>query len=133
MANFGPLTAEIGSRVSGTTANFSVQWVSHLAFVTASMFTGGQPNCARYLTISWAGTLYIFLGSCPLTEFCLVQNSLYVQVIRSLILAALLHGTPAAGVSQAVAWYKEWNYGTYTEGATYIRLGGHHIGHLATF
>jgi len=25
------------------------------------------------------------------------------------------------------AWYKEWNYGTFAEGATYIRLGGHHI------
>jgi len=27
------------------------------------------------------------------------------------------------------AWYKEWNYGTFAEGATYIRLGGHHVGH----
>jgi len=24
------------------------------------------------------------------------------------------------------AWYKEWNYRTFTEGATYIRLDGHH-------
>jgi len=31
------------------------------------------------------------------------------------------------------AWYKEWNYGTFAEGATYIRLGGHHIGHRPTF
>jgi len=31
-----------------------------------------------------------------------VQNSLYVQVLRSLILPALLHGTPAAGVSQTL-------------------------------
>ena len=53
----------------------------------------------------------------PLTEFCPVQNSLYVQVLRSSILAALLHGTPAAGVSQTLreAWYKEWNYRTFTE------------------
>jgi len=35
-------------------------------------------------------------------------------------LAALLHGTPAAGVSQTAAWYKEWNYGTFAEGATYF-------------
>ena len=26
-----------------------------------------------------------------------------------------------------VAWYKEWNYGTFAEGATYIRLDGHHL------
>ena len=24
-------------------------------------------------------------------------------------------------------WYKEWNYGTFAEGATYIRLGGHYV------
>ena len=51
------------------------------------------------------------------------------------ILAALLHGSPAAGISQTAAWYKEWNYGTSAEGATYIRLGGHriHVGHRPTF
>jgi len=38
-----------------------------------------------------------FRGLLPLTEFCHVQNSLYVQVLRSPILAALLHDTPAAG------------------------------------
>jgi len=32
-----------------------------------------------------------------------------------------------------VAWYNEWNYGTFAEGAIYIRLGGHHIGHRPTF
>jgi len=26
-----------------------------------------------------------------------------------------------------VAWYKDWNYGTFAEGATYIWLGGNHI------
>ena len=45
--------------------------------------------------------IYIFGGSkLPLTEFCQVQNSLYVQVLCSRILAALPHGTPASGVSQ---------------------------------
>jgi len=31
------------------------------------------------------------------------------------------------------AWYKEWNSGTFTEGATYIRLGSHHVGNRPTF
>jgi len=31
------------------------------------------------------------------------------------------------------ACYKEWNYRTFAEGATYIRLGGHHVGHWPTF
>jgi len=31
------------------------------------------------------------------------------------------------------AWYKEWNYRTFAEGATYIRQGGHHVWHGPTF
>ena len=46
--------------------------------------------------------IYFFRGSCPLTEFYHVQNSLSVQVLRSPILVALLHGTRAVGVSQAL-------------------------------
>ena len=46
---------------------------------------------------------YTFLGGfCPLTEFCQVQTSLCVQVLRSPILAALLHGTRPVGVSQTL-------------------------------
>jgi len=32
-----------------------------------------------------------------------------------------------------VAWYKEWNYGTFSEGATCIQQGGHHVEHRPTF
>ena len=46
--------------------------------------------------------IYIFRGSCPVTEFCHVQNSLCVQVLRSPIFAALLHGTRVVGVSQTL-------------------------------
>jgi len=46
--------------------------------------------------------IYTFGGFCPLTEFYHVQNSRYVQVLRSPILAASLHGTPAAVVSQTL-------------------------------
>jgi len=41
------------------------------------------------------------------------------------VLAALLHGTLVVGVSQTL---RRW-----TESATYIRQGGHHIGHCPTF
>jgi len=41
------------------------------------------------------------------------------------ILAALLHSTPAVGVSQTL---RRW-----TESATYIRQGGHHVGQWPTF
>jgi len=41
------------------------------------------------------------------------------------VLAALLHGIPVMGVSQTL---RRW-----TEGATYIRQGGRHVGHWPTF
>jgi len=77
------------------------QPISCLGFVTApTSLNGGQQNFARCLAVSWAGTLYIhFGGSCPLTEFCQLQNSLCVQLTRSPILPTLLHGTRAAAVS----------------------------------
>jgi len=46
--------------------------------------------------------IYIFGDSCPLTEFFWVQSSLSVEVLCSPILAALLHGTRAVGVSQSL-------------------------------
>jgi len=64
---------------------------------------GGQPNFARYLAAH--ALLYyicIFGGSCPLIEFCQLQNSLCIQVLHSPILPALLHGTRAAAVSQTL-------------------------------
>jgi len=41
------------------------------------------------------------------------------------VLAALLHGTLVVGVSQTLP--------RWTEGATYIRRGGHHVGHWPAF
>jgi len=59
--------------------------------------------------VSCVGTLYIFGGSCPLTEFCHVQNCLCFQVLGSPIVAilGLLHGTRAVGVSQTAAFSRE--------------------------
>jgi len=41
------------------------------------------------------------------------------------VLAGLLHGTLAVGVSETL---RRW-----TEGATYVWQGGHHVGHCPTF
>jgi len=41
------------------------------------------------------------------------------------VLAALLHGALVVGISQTL---RRW-----TDGATYIRQGGHHVGHWPTF
>jgi len=57
MVTVSPLTSAIGSGVWGTHSKF--QRVLHLGFVTApTSLSGGQPNFARCLAISWAGTQY---------------------------------------------------------------------------
>jgi len=55
---------------------------------------------------------------------CLVRGT-PANFNRFRVLAALLHGTVVVGVSQTL---RRW-----TEGATYIRQGGHHAGHWPTF
>jgi len=57
-------------------------------------------------------------------EICPVVCSIPVNFNRFRVLAALLHGTVVVGVSQSL---RHW-----TEGATYIRQGGHHVGHWPT-
>jgi len=58
-----------------------------------------QMYCHVFLWI----TVYIrFRELLPLTEFCQVKHSLCVQVLRSRILATLLHSNRALGVSQTL-------------------------------
>jgi len=117
-ANFGPLKAEIDLPVSGTPANLA-------SFTAATSLTRSQPNFARSLSVYWAGTLYIHFGA-PLRNFATCKIHFASKFfLRSPILAALLHGTRAVGVSQALR--------RSAEGATYIRQGGHHVGHPPTF
>ena len=78
------------------------QRVSRLGFVTAATsLTGGQPNLARRLAVSCAGTLLIhFRSLASWRNFARCKIHFAFQVLHSPILAALLHGTRAAGVSQ---------------------------------
>jgi len=124
MVNFSPVMPEIGSLVWGTPTNFN-------GFcIFASLLQRRRSIANQTLHDVWpspglAHYIYIFGGSCPIIEFCQVQNSLYVQVLRSSILAALLYGTRVVGVSQTL---RRW-----AVGATYIRQGGHHVGRWPTF
>jgi len=84
MANFCPLTAQIGSGVWDTPANFN-----GFRVLPSLLQRRRSPESNQTLHVSWI-------------EFCLVQYSLYVQLLRSPILALILHGTPAAGVCQTL-------------------------------
>ena len=82
------------------------QRVSRLGFVTAATSLTGLESHISVHDVSPSPALvdyiYIFGGSCHVTEFCQVQNSICVQVLCSRILAALLHGTRVFGVSQTL-------------------------------
>ena len=84
-ANFGPLTAEIGSGVWGTPANFN-----GFRVLASLVQRRRSPEANQTLHGVWPSPgllhyVYIFGGSCPLTEFRHVQNSLCIQVLRSLL------------------------------------------------
>jgi len=107
------------------------QRVLRLGFVTAATsFTGGQPNFARCLAVSWAATLCIHFwgllppdGITPRAKFTL-HPSLAFSYIGNVTVRHFSSGHQP----NFAAWYKEWNYGTFAEGATYIGLGSHHVG-----
>jgi len=112
------------------------QRVSRLGFVTAATsLNGGQPNFARCLAVSWTGTLYIHFpgllprnGILPRAKFTL-RASLAFSYIGS-----VTAGNSSSGHQRKfTASFKEWNYGTFAEGATYIRLDCHQVGHRPTF
>jgi len=94
MANLGLLAAEIGSGACGTPANFNE------FRVLASLLQRRRSSEANQtLHDVWPspGLLHYmhFRGLLPPDGISPGANSLCVQVLRSSILAALLHGTPA--------------------------------------
>jgi len=125
---YGELRSTSGwDRLTGLGHPSKFQRLSRLGFVTAAAsLNGSQPSFARCLAVLWAGWLFIhFRRLLPLTEFCQVLNSLCVlQILRSPILSALLHGTRAVGASQTL---RRWAQGT-----TYIQQGTGHVGHWPT-
>ena len=101
MVNFGPLAAEICWRVWGTTANFNGFRVLASLLQRRRSLEANQTFTMFGHILGWY-TIYTFLGILAPMEFCHVQSSRYIQVLRFPMLAVLLHGTPAAGVSQTL-------------------------------
>ena len=101
MVNFGPLAAEIHSVVWGTPANFN-----RFCIMASLLQRRRSPEANQTLHDLWSSPRLVhyihFWGLLPLMEFCYVQNALCVHVLCSGILAALLHGTLAAGLSQTL-------------------------------
>ena len=101
------------------------QRASRVGFVTAALLVNGDhPNFARCLAVSWTGTLCIHFwrllpsdGILPGAEFTL-RPSFAFSYIGSV---TARHSSKGRQPNQTL-WHWE-------EGATYIRQGGHHVGH----
>jgi len=126
----GPLAAEIGSGVWGTPTNFNGFRVLALLLQRRRSPEANQTLHDVSSSPALLHYVYIFGGSCPLTEFRHVQNSLCVQVLRSPILAALLHGTPARGSAKLCGVVRGIKLRNFNRGR---HLSGHHVGHRPKF
>jgi len=74
-------------------------------------------------------TIYTYLGACcPVTEFCQVQNSLRPSLAFSYIANVTARPLSSERQQNFVEWYKEWNYRTFADGASYTRQGGITLG-----
>jgi len=136
MANFGPLTAEICLSVWGIPANFN-----GFRVLPSLLQRRRSPEANRTLhdvlpSPALVHYIYILGASCPPdgifpgATFTLRPSLAFSYFYIGSVTAR--HFTNGREPNVA-ALYKEWNYGTFADGATYIRLGGHHVGHRPTF
>jgi len=102
MVNFGPLEAQIISLVWGSPANFNGFRVLVSLLQRRRSTEANQTLHDVWPSPELVHYVHIFGGSCPEREFCQVEHSLCVQVLRSPILATLLHGTLVVGVGQTL-------------------------------
>jgi len=134
MANFGTLTAEIGLSVWGTTANFN-----RFRVLASLLQRGRSPEANQTLldlrpSPGVAVVHYTFLGLLPPDGILLrAKFTLRPSLAFSYFGSVTAQHSSIGPQPNFAAWYKEWNYGTFAEGATYIWLGGHHVGHRPTF
>ena len=136
MANFGSLTAEIASGVWGTPANFN-----GFCLLPSLLQRRRSPEDNQTLLDVWPSpglvytALYIhFRGLLPLNGILLrAKFTLRPSLAFSYIGSVTGRHSRSGRQPNFAAWYAEWNYGTFAEGATYIRLGGHQVGHWPTF
>jgi len=101
MANFGPLTAEIGSVVWGTPANFN-----GFRVLASLLQRVRSPEAHQTLHDVWPSpglVHYIYIFGVLLPDGIFPDAKFTSRPsFASPVLAALLHGTRAAGVSQTL-------------------------------
>jgi len=132
MANFGPLTAEIGSGVWGTPANFN-----RFGVLPSLLQQRRSPEASQTLHDVWPTpgwyTVYTFSGALAKFTLCPSLAFSYNGSVTARHSSSGRQPNIAASHKEIAASYKKWSLGTFAESATYIRLGGHHVEDWPTF
>jgi len=126
MVNFSTLAAEICWRIWGTHFNgFRV-----LALLLQRRRSPEANQTFHNVWPSPALVHYIhFRGFCPRRSFASCKLHF---ASKSCVLLYWQHYCTALD-QWASARLRRGTYGTFADGATYVRLGGHHVGHWPTF
>jgi len=101
MGNIGPPTPETGSGVWGTPANFN-----GFRILASLLQRRRSPEANQTLHDAWP-----FPGQVH-----------YIYTFKGYIGSLTAWHSRSGRQSNFASWYKEWNYGTFPEGATYIRF-----------
>jgi len=97
------------------------QRVSHLAFVTAATPIPEGKLCAMFGHLLGWYTMYTFSGALAPDRILLdAVFTLRPSLAFSYIGSVTAWHSSSGRQPDFVAWYKDWNYGTFAEGATYI-------------
>ena len=133
MANFGPLTAGICWRVWAP-QQISTGFASCLRYCSDIAHRRPTKLCTMFGRLLGCYTIYTFSGALAADRILPgAKFTLCPSLVFSYIGSVTARHSSIRRQSTFAAWYKEWNYGTFAEGATYIRHGGHHVGHRPTF
>ena len=133
LLHMSPLVAEICWRVWGTPANFSRFCILALLLQRRRSPEANQTLYDVWLSPVLIHYLYIFGGSCPWWNFATCKIHFASKSCILLYWQCYCTALQQWGQPNFAALYKEWSYGTFAEGTTYIRLGDHHFVHRPTF
>ena len=124
MVNFGPLAAEISSGVCGTPPNFNTFRVFASLLQRRCSLEANQTLHDDWPSPGQGHYIYIFWGLLPPDGILPgAKFSLHTSLAFSYTGSVTVRYSSSGCEVNFVVWYKEWNYGTFAEGTTYITLG----------
>jgi len=135
MVNFGPLAAEIGPVVWGTPPNFNGfrDLTSLLQRRRSTEANQTMHLCTMLGRLLGCYTMYTFSGALARLRNFTRCKMHAIRLAFSYIGSVTARHSSSGYQPNVAVWYNEWNYGTFAEGVTYTRLGGHHVGYWPTF